>query len=96
MMPRPPPCRAQRERVLAVTSAAGAGGGGGDAAGGGSSKTYRGMNAYKDYTAGFRREGHTVGAEKGTGAHGPLRGNVFVRSTARCGGCACGSSQTDP
>jgi hypothetical protein len=41
------------------------------------------MNAYVDYKAGFRREGHTVGAEKGSGSHGPLRGNVFVRSTAR-------------
>jgi RING finger protein 113A len=43
---------------------------------------YRGLNAYVDYKAGFRRE-HNVGAEKGTGAHGPLRGNVFVRSSAR-------------
>lgn len=53
-------------------------------AGAGSSKqTYKGMNSYVDYKAGFRREGHTVGAEKGSGSHGPLRGNVFVRSTAR-------------
>lgn len=73
--------RAQRERLLAASTAQQQG----DAEGEGQEKaTYKGMNAYVDYKAGFRREGHTVGAEKGSGAHGPLRGNVFVRSTARC------------
>ncbi len=42
---------------------------------------YKGMNNYIDYRAGFRRE-HTVGAEKGAGAHGPLRANMYVRMTA--------------
>lgn len=78
--------RAQREKVLAVSAEAGEQQG---------KATYKGMNAYVDYKSGFRREGHTVGAEKGTGSHGPLRGNVFVRSTARCareggGGCSWG------
>ena len=40
------------------------------------------MNNYVDYTKGFRRE-HTIGSEKGTGTHGPLRANVNVRSTVR-------------
>ena len=31
---------------------------------------------------GFRRE-HTIGAEKGTGSHGPLRANMYVRVSAR-------------
>jgi RING finger protein 113A len=31
---------------------------------------------------GFRRE-HNVGAEKGTGSHGPLRANMYVRVSAR-------------
>ncbi|GLC54966.1 hypothetical protein PLESTB_000925700 [Pleodorina starrii] len=44
--------------------------------------TYKGMNAYIDYRKGFRRE-HTVAAEKGTGSHGPLRGNAYVRVSAR-------------
>jgi hypothetical protein len=68
-------CRAQRERVLA-SSAQGE-------EEQPAKQSYKGMNAYTDYKAGFRREGHTVGAEKGSGSHGPLRGNVFVRSTAR-------------
>lgn len=31
---------------------------------------------------GFRRE-HTIGAEKGTGIHGPLRANVHARVSVR-------------
>jgi RING finger protein 113A len=69
-------CRAQRERLLAASTQQ-------EDEQQQGSKTYKGMNAYVDYKAGFRREGHTVGAEKGSGSHGPLRGNVFVRSTAR-------------
>ncbi|WIA16526.1 hypothetical protein OEZ85_013203 [Tetradesmus obliquus] len=65
--------RAQRERLLAVSAA-------GPAAADGK---YRGANAYVDYKQGLRREGLTVGSEKGSGAYGPLRGNVFVRTTAR-------------
>lgn len=77
--------RAQRERVIAVSAGTAAGGAGAAEAdnSSGAKQTYKGMNAYVDYRAGFRREGHTAGSEKGTGAHGPLRGNVFVRSTAR-------------
>lgn len=63
--------RAQRERVLKQAT--------GETA---TDNQYRGMNSYVDYRAGFRRE-HTIGAEKGTGSHGPLRGNMFVRTTAR-------------
>ena len=44
--------------------------------------TYKGMNAYTDYTKGFRRE-HTIASEKGTGMHGPLRANVHIRSSVR-------------
>jgi RING finger protein 113A len=40
------------------------------------------MAGYTDYRAGFRREA-TVGAEKGAGAHGPLRGSAHVRMTVR-------------
>ncbi|KAK9837162.1 hypothetical protein WJX81_007360 [Elliptochloris bilobata] len=43
---------------------------------------YKGMNNYIDYTSGFRRE-HTVGAEKGSGTHGPLRASTNVRMTVR-------------
>ena len=46
------------------------------------SNTYKGMNAYTDYTKGFRRE-HTIASEKGTGMHGPLRANVHIRSSVR-------------
>jgi RING finger protein 113A len=70
-------CRALREQVLrqvadgeAVTPASGEDG------------IYRGMNNYKDFRAGFRRE-HTVGAEKGSGSHGPLRASTNVRMTVR-------------
>lgn len=73
--------RAQRERLLAASTTQQ--GADGEAPAQQEKATYKGMNAYVDYKAGFRREGHTVGAEKGSGSHGPLRGNVFVRSTAR-------------
>jgi RING finger protein 113A len=43
---------------------------------------YRGMNSYIDFRQGFRRES-TIASEKGAGAHGPLRANVYVRSSAR-------------
>ncbi|KAG2437604.1 hypothetical protein HYH02_011244 [Chlamydomonas schloesseri] len=65
--------RAQREAVLKQAT---------DGAAAGDDGTYKGMNAYVDYRKGFRRE-HTVAAEKGTGSHGPLRGNAYVRVTAR-------------
>ena len=63
--------RALREQVLAQ----------GEAAGGGAS-TYRGMNNYIDYKKGFRRE-NTIGAEKGSGSHGPLRASSHIRTTVR-------------
>ncbi|MEW5299313.1 MAG: hypothetical protein WDW38_003399 [Sanguina aurantia] len=44
--------------------------------------TYKGINNYIDYRQGFRRE-HTIASEKGSGAHGPLRGSTYVRMTAR-------------
>lgn len=44
--------------------------------------TYRGMAAYTDYRAGFRRE-NTIASEKGSGAHGPLRATTAIRSTVR-------------
>ena len=52
--------------------------------------TYTGANNYIDYRQGFRRE-HTIGNEKGTGTHGPLRASTNVRMSVRCvgGGCAC-------
>ena len=43
---------------------------------------YHGMNNYVDYRQGFRRE-HTIGNEKSSGWHGPLRASAFVRTTAR-------------
>lgn len=68
--------RALREQVLAQatgeTLASGEGDGG----------VYRGMNNYRDFRAGFRRE-HTVGSEKGAGTHGPLRASANVRMTVR-------------
>ncbi|KAG2486209.1 hypothetical protein HYH03_015171 [Edaphochlamys debaryana] len=65
--------RAQREKVLRQATDAG------EAADDGQ---YKGMNSYIDYRKGFRRE-HNVGAEKGTGSHGPLRGSQYVRVSAR-------------
>lgn len=44
--------------------------------------TYKGMAAYNDYRAGFRRE-NTVGGDKSLGAFGPLRGSSNVRMTIR-------------
>uniref|UniRef100_A0A7S0MXU6 RING-type E3 ubiquitin transferase n=1 Tax=Pyramimonas obovata TaxID=1411642 RepID=A0A7S0MXU6_9CHLO len=41
---------------------------------------YKGMNNYKDYRAGFRRE-NTIASEKGTGSHGPMRANTTIRGT---------------
>jgi RING finger protein 113A len=67
-------CRALREQVLSqVVEGAPVSGEDG---------VYRGMNNYRDFRAGFRRE-HTVGAEKGSGAHGPLRASTNVRMTVR-------------
>ncbi|GAX83907.1 hypothetical protein CEUSTIGMA_g11331.t1 [Chlamydomonas eustigma] len=63
--------RALREKVLKQ--------GGGEVEDDG---TYKGMTGYVDYRKGFRRE-HNVGAEKGTGSHGPLRASMYTRVTAR-------------
>lgn len=63
--------RALREQVLRQAAEGGAPTSGADG-------IYRGLNAYKDYRAGFRRE-NTIGAEKGGGAHGPLRASTNVR-----------------
>ena len=77
-----PPCacirRALREQVLRQVAE------GGEVAPppSGEDGVYRGMNNYKDFRAGFRRE-HTVGAEKGSGTHGPLRASTNVRMTVR-------------
>lgn len=43
---------------------------------------YTGMNNYTDHKQGFRRE-HTMGNEKATGLHGPLRASTNVRMTVR-------------
>ena len=43
---------------------------------------YKGMNNYIDHRKGFRRE-HTIGAEKGTGSHGPLRAPTNIRMSVR-------------
>ncbi|KAL6780536.1 hypothetical protein ACKKBF_B12705 [Auxenochlorella protothecoides x Auxenochlorella symbiontica] len=64
--------RALREQVLAQQVEEG----------GAEGATYKGMNNYRDYRAGFRRE-QTIGAEKGGGAHGPLRASTNVRMTVR-------------
>lgn len=53
-----------------------------DADPGSGGAVYRGMNNYRDYRAGFRRE-NTIAAEKGGGAHGPLRGSTAIRMTVR-------------
>ena len=44
--------------------------------------SYKGMNNYVDHKKGFRRE-HTIGAEKGSGMHGPLRASAHIRTTIR-------------
>lgn len=78
LVPRAPPApslrRALREQVLAQTE--------GGAPVSGEDGAYRGLNSYRDYRAGFRRE-QTIGAEKGAGAHGPLRASTNVRMTVR-------------
>jgi len=66
--------RAAREAVLAQASRLGADGREAD------DGLYHGANAYIDYRKGFRRE-HTVGSEKGSGSHGPLRAPTNVRFT---------------
>ena len=71
-----PGCRALREQVLqqgqaSTTEAADSG-----------TALYKGMNSYTDYKQGFRRE-HTIGSEKGGGAHGPLRASQHLRTTVR-------------
>eukprot|EP00271_Cylindrocystis_brebissonii_P005180 TRINITY_DN17135_c0_g1_i1.p2 TRINITY_DN17135_c0_g1~~TRINITY_DN17135_c0_g1_i1.p2 ORF type:complete len:384 (-),score=80.94 TRINITY_DN17135_c0_g1_i1:210-1361(-) len=68
--------RAVREKVLKNAADALAGKGSGD------DGMYRGMAAYKDHTAGFRRE-HTVGGEKAGGSHGPLRASAHIRWSVR-------------
>ena len=73
--------RALREQVLRQVGS-GEDGGGGAPVSGGDDGAYRGLNNYRDYTAGFRRE-HTWGAEKGAGTHGPLRAATNVRMTVR-------------
>lgn len=71
--------RAVRERMLQQAAA--------DAAAGGEpppgeDNVYRGMAGYKDYRAGFRRE-QTMGGDKATGSHGPLRASTNVRMSIR-------------
>ena len=63
--------RALRERVLEQATA-----------GTSDDGTYKGMNNYIDHRKGFRRE-HTIGAEKGSGTHGPLRAPSNIRMTVR-------------
>ncbi|XP_054779995.1 zinc finger CCCH domain-containing protein 1 isoform X1 [Prosopis cineraria] len=48
----------------------------------GEEKLYKGINSYKDYKAGFRRE-QTIASEKAGGAHGPLRASAHIRVSAR-------------
>ncbi|KAL8494946.1 hypothetical protein ACS0TY_019203 [Phlomoides rotata] len=48
----------------------------------GGEKLYKGLNAYTDYKAGFRRE-QTVASEKAGGSHGPLRASAHIRVSAR-------------
>jgi RING finger protein 113A len=84
--------RAVKEKALAAAreaaEAAAGGAGGAEAAGPSSSSAaaavYRGAAAYNDFKAGFRREGASLtGADnKATGAHGPLRASLYVRTTA--------------
>lgn len=64
-------CRALRERVLAQATA-----------GTSDDGVYHGLNNYIDHRKGFRRE-HTIGAEKGSGTHGPLRAPSNIRMTVR-------------
>jgi RING finger protein 113A len=87
--------RAIKEKALAAAAAAAAAAAGGAAAGPstgltaeqvtGPSAVYKGAAGYSDFKAGFRREGASItGADnKATGAHGPLRASLYVRTTAR-------------
>lgn len=70
--------RAIRERVLKQAEAALKGKNKGE----GDEKLYKGMNAYTDHKAGFRRE-QTVAGEKAGGSHGPLRASAHIRVSAR-------------
>ncbi|MED6215339.1 hypothetical protein PIB30_112638, partial [Stylosanthes scabra] len=54
----------------------------GKATGSEDGKLYKGMNSYKDYKAGFRRE-QTIASEKAGGSHGPLRASAHIRVSAR-------------
>ncbi len=64
--------RAMREKVLATASAR--------VDGFEDDKIYKGNANYVDYRAGFRKE-LTIGSEKGSGNHGPMRASANVRST---------------
>lgn len=70
--------RAIRERVLKQAEEALKGKGKSS----GGEKLYKGVNAYVDYKAGFRRE-HTISSEKAGGAHGLLRASAHIRASAR-------------
>lgn len=70
--------RAIRERVLKQAEAALKGKNKGE----GDDKLYKGINAYTDHKAGFRRE-QTVAGEKAGGSHGPLRASAHIRVSAR-------------
>ncbi|KAM7261214.1 hypothetical protein ACFE04_026689 [Oxalis oulophora] len=45
-------------------------------------KIYKGIHAYTDHKAGFRRE-QTISSEKAGGSHGPLRASAHIRVSAR-------------
>ncbi|KAM7261557.1 hypothetical protein ACFE04_020634 [Oxalis oulophora] len=45
-------------------------------------KLYKGIHAYTDHKAGFRRE-QTISSEKAGGSHGPLRASAHIRVYAR-------------
>ncbi|XP_074335652.1 zinc finger CCCH domain-containing protein 1-like [Apium graveolens] len=49
---------------------------------GGDDKVYRGISAYVDHKAGFRRD-QTVAGEKVGGSHGPLRASAHIRVSTR-------------
>lgn len=70
--------RAIRERVLKQADAALKGKNKGSK----DEKLYKGVNAYTDHRAGFRRE-QTVAGEKAGGSHGPLRASAHIRVSAR-------------
>lgn len=72
-LPPIPPHRALREQVLGQVE--------GEVPVSGEDGVYRGMNAYRDYRAGFRRE-HTVGASRWGGRKCQLREGRSVWSAA--------------